>query len=78
MSGSKARLDAIDAVKNYKAPEAIFPAAEAPGRDLRRERLHQGGHAEAPAQAGLQVADGRPSSTPSRSTRPWPTWSPRP
>jgi len=31
MSGSKARLDAIDAVKNYKAPESIFPPAGAPG-----------------------------------------------
>ncbi len=31
MSGSKARLDAIDAVKNYKAPESIFPTAEEPG-----------------------------------------------
>jgi glutamine synthetase len=31
MSGSKARLDAIDAVKNYKAPESIFPPAEEPG-----------------------------------------------
>ncbi len=31
MSGSKARLDAIDAVKNYKAPESIFPVAEEPG-----------------------------------------------
>jgi glutamine synthetase len=31
MSGSKARLDAIDAVKNYKGPEKIFPFEEAPG-----------------------------------------------
>ena len=31
MSGSKARIDAIDAVKNYQAPESIFPTAEAPG-----------------------------------------------
>jgi glutamine synthetase len=31
MSGSKARLDAIDAVKNYQAPKSIFPPAEAPG-----------------------------------------------
>src|SRR5664279_3633994 len=31
MSGSKARLDAIDAVKNYEAPTSIFPPAEAPG-----------------------------------------------
>jgi glutamine synthetase len=31
MSGSKARLDAIDAVKNYQAPKTIFPPAEAPG-----------------------------------------------
>ena len=31
MSGSKARLDAIDAVKNYEAPTSIFPADEAPG-----------------------------------------------
>ena len=31
MSGSKARLDAIDAVKNYKAPASIFPSTEAPG-----------------------------------------------
>ena len=32
MSGSKARLDAIDAVKNYDPPEKIFPPAEAPGK----------------------------------------------
>jgi glutamine synthetase len=31
MSGSKARLDAIDAVKNYKGPDKIFPFEEAPG-----------------------------------------------
>ncbi len=31
MSGSKARIDAIDAVKNYQPPKAIFPPAEAPG-----------------------------------------------
>jgi len=31
MSGSKARLDAIDAVKNYQAPASIFPVDEAPG-----------------------------------------------
>jgi glutamine synthetase len=31
MSGSKARLDAIDAVKNYQAPGAIFPSTEEPG-----------------------------------------------
>jgi glutamine synthetase len=31
MSGSKARLDAIDAVKNYEAPNSIFPSEEAPG-----------------------------------------------
>ncbi len=31
MSGSKARLDAIDAVKNYKAPDSIFPTTEEPG-----------------------------------------------
>jgi glutamine synthetase len=31
MSGSKARLDAIDAVKNYEAPTSIFPTDEAPG-----------------------------------------------
>ena len=31
MSGSKARLDAIDAVKNYEAPEVIFPFDEEPG-----------------------------------------------
>jgi len=31
MSGSKARLDAIDAVKNYQAPESIFPSEEEPG-----------------------------------------------
>ena len=31
MSGSKARLDAIDAVKNYEAPGSIFPADEEPG-----------------------------------------------
>jgi glutamine synthetase len=31
MSGSKARLDAIDAVKGYEPPKAIFPPAEAPG-----------------------------------------------
>jgi glutamine synthetase len=31
MSGSKARLDAIDAVKNYESPGYIFPADENPG-----------------------------------------------
>ena len=31
MSGSTKRLQAIDAVKNYKGPEKIFPFAEAPG-----------------------------------------------
>jgi glutamine synthetase len=31
MSGSKARLDAIDAVKNYQAPAASFAADEVPG-----------------------------------------------
>ena len=31
MSGNKARLDAIDAVKNYEAPGSIFPADEEPG-----------------------------------------------
>ncbi len=31
MSGSKARLDAIDAVKNYTAPTSIFPTDEDPG-----------------------------------------------
>ena len=31
MSGSTKRLQAIDAVKNYKGPEKIFPPAEAPG-----------------------------------------------
>jgi len=31
MSGSKARLDAIDAVKNYEAPRSIFPTDEEPG-----------------------------------------------
>jgi len=31
MSGSKARLDAIDAVKNYAPPKSIFPAVEEPG-----------------------------------------------
>ena len=31
MSGSKARLAAIDAVKNYQPPTTIFPPAEAPG-----------------------------------------------
>jgi glutamine synthetase len=31
MSGSKARLDAIDAVKNYQAPKPIFSSAEEPG-----------------------------------------------
>ena len=31
MSGSKARLDAIDAVKNYQAPDSIFPSEEEPG-----------------------------------------------
>jgi glutamine synthetase len=31
MSGNKARLQAIDAVKGYRAPAAIFPTADAPG-----------------------------------------------
>jgi glutamine synthetase len=31
MSGSKARLEAIDAVKNYDPPKVIFPPAEEPG-----------------------------------------------
>jgi glutamine synthetase len=31
MSGSKARLQAIDAVKEYQGPPAIFPTPEAPG-----------------------------------------------
>ncbi len=31
MSGSKARRDAIHAVKSYEAPPAIFPASEQPG-----------------------------------------------
>jgi glutamine synthetase len=31
MSGSKARLEAIDAVKNYDPPEGIFPKDEEPG-----------------------------------------------
>ncbi len=31
MSGSKARLQAIDAVKSFDRPEGFFPAAEAPG-----------------------------------------------
>jgi glutamine synthetase len=31
MSGSTKRLQAIDAVKNYKGPEKIFPFAEVPG-----------------------------------------------
>jgi glutamine synthetase len=31
MSGSTARLQAIDAVKSYQAPAGIFPAPEAPG-----------------------------------------------
>ncbi len=31
MSGSKARLDAIDAVRITKPPTTIFPTDEAPG-----------------------------------------------
>jgi glutamine synthetase len=31
MSGSKARLQAIDAIKNYQRPEGIFPSPDAPG-----------------------------------------------
>jgi glutamine synthetase len=31
LSGSKARLQAIDAVKGYKPPAGIFPTSEAPG-----------------------------------------------
>jgi glutamine synthetase len=31
MSGSKARLQAIDAIKNYKRPEGSFSSADAPG-----------------------------------------------
>ncbi len=31
MSGSKARLEAVDAVKNYEPPKGFFPPAEAPG-----------------------------------------------
>ena len=58
MSGSKARLSAIDAVKGYETPAGFFPPPEGPGRDLRRQRLHQGGDAEAAAQARLQVGDG--------------------
>ncbi len=31
MSGSKARLQAIDAVKSYETPQQVFPLDEAPG-----------------------------------------------
>ena len=31
MSGSNARLQAIDAVKRHAAPPAFFPTPEAPG-----------------------------------------------
>ena len=55
------------------ARQEFFPPAEAPGEIFGAERLHQVGHAEAAAQAGLQVASWRPSSTPSRSTRRSPT-----
>ena len=52
MSGSKARLQAIDAVKALRRRRpAIFPRAGGAGRDLRAERLHQGGHAEAAARS---------------------------
>jgi MFS family permease len=48
------------------------------GRDLRRERLHQGRHAEAAAQAGLQVVDGHHRALQAARSRPWPTWWRRP
>ena len=58
MNGNKARLSAIEAVRGYEAPASIFTPRRGARGDLRRERVHQGGHAEAPAQAGVQIADG--------------------
>ncbi len=58
MSGSKARQQAIDGVNSYEPPKSIFPSPEQARRDLRPERLHQGGDDEAAAEAGVQVGHG--------------------
>ena len=56
MSGSKARLQAIEAVKGHEGPAGIFSSEDDLGEIFGAERLHQGGDAEAAAEAGLQVA----------------------
>ena len=57
MSGSKARLQAIDAVKGHEGPAGDLLLRGRPRRDLRRERLLEGGDEEASAEARLQVPD---------------------
>ena len=58
MSGSTARLSAIDAVKRYQAPAVFFPPAEAPGEIFGANVFTKTKHAGASAEADLQVADG--------------------
>ena len=73
MSGSTARLQAIEAVKGYEPPAGFFPPPRRPGEIFGAERLHQGGDAAAPAEAGLQVGDGDHRALEAARSRPSPT-----
>ncbi len=57
MSGSTARLSAIDAVKRYQAPAVFFPPMEAPG-EIFGERWQRGSDdiAEPSSNEGSKIA----------------------
>ena len=56
MSGSKARLQAIEAVKGHEGPAGIFSSEDDLGEIFGENVFTQGGDAEAAAEVGLQVA----------------------
>ena len=58
MSSSKARMQAIEAVKKYEPPAAIFEMSEKPGEVFGQNVFTKAVMQAAAAQGGVQVADG--------------------
>ena len=76
MSGSTARLQAIDSVRRFAGPLGFFPTPEAPGEIFGQNVFTKVVMQQAPAQAGLQVAEEDDRAGARRSTRRSPTSSP--
>ena len=79
MSGSKARLEAIDAVKNYKAPDGDLPDRRGSPGEIFGENVF--------TKAVMQKRLPKPvfkslmahhRALQAARSRPWPTWWPRP